>query len=374
MDLLQTIDTKKEEIFKVYHDLHAIPEKGWHEVKTANYIKEALEKAGYEVTANVNGTTGVIGVLKGKEPGPVFAVRADMDALVFTVDGQDVNMHACGHDANSTMVLMAALEIARIGLKRGTLKIVFQPAEEVLGGAEAMLDSGLLDDVDEMISIHLRPIQEARFGQATPALCHGASKVVKAKVKGLTSHGARPHLGINAIDAAAQIVNAINAIKIDPTVPHSVKTTKLMAGGTAHNIIPETAEMTFDLRAQTNEAMEEMLQKTITAIENGAKSIGAEAEVTIVGGVPGADFDDEVVARTKKAIEAVLGEAMDPIITPGGEDFHYYSTKGKIKTAYVGLGADLTPGLHSMDMKFNLDALVHGTKIIAYAIYDRLIA
>ena len=112
-----------------------------------------------------------------------------------------------------------------------------------------MLDSGLLDDVDEMISIHLRPIQEARFGQATPALCHGASKVVKAKVKGLTSHGARPHLGINAIDAAAQIVNAINAIKIDPTVPHSVKTTKLMAGGTAHNIIPETAEMTFDLRA-----------------------------------------------------------------------------------------------------------------------------
>jgi len=106
LDLLQTIDTKKEEIFKVYHDLHAIPEKGWHEVKTANYIKEALEKAGYEVTANVNGTTGVIGVLKGKEPGPVFAVRADMDALVFTVDGQDVNMHACGHDANSTMAMM----------------------------------------------------------------------------------------------------------------------------------------------------------------------------------------------------------------------------------------------------------------------------
>ena len=128
--------------------------------------------------------------MKGQEPGPVFAVRADMDALVFTINGQDQTKHACGHDANCTMVLSAALEIAKIGIKRGTLKIVFQPAEEVLGGAKALLNSGLLNDIEEMIGIHLRPIQEAGMGQATPALCHGASYVVKAKVKGLASHGA----------------------------------------------------------------------------------------------------------------------------------------------------------------------------------------
>lgn len=373
MDLLNTIETKKNEIIKVYQELHAIPEKGWHELKTSQYLKEALEKAGFEVTSNVGGTTGVIGVLKGQEPGPVFAVRADMDALVFTINGQDQTKHACGHDANCTMVLSAALEIAKIGIKRGTLKIVFQPAEEVLGGAKALLNSGLLNDIEEMIGIHLRPIQEAGMGQATPALCHGASYVVKAKVKGLASHGARPHLGINAIDAAAQIVNAVNAVKLNPTIPYSVKTTKLVAGGTAHNIIPDTAEMTFDLRAQTNEAMEELLDKTTNAIKQGAMSIGAETEVSITAGVPAADYNKEMIALAKKAIETVLGHALDPIITPGGEDFHYYSTKGKIKTAYIGLGADLTPGLHSTEMKFNLDALVDGTKILALAIYDRLI-
>lgn len=260
------IDANKDKILKVYKDLHAIPEKGWNEVKTSKYLKEALISAGFEVIDNVNNTTGVVVVLKGQEPGPVFAVRADMDALTFKINGKDVNIHACGHDANSTMVLMAALEIAKIGIKRGTLKILFQPAEEVLGGAEAIIESGLLDDVDEMVGIHLRPIHEARLGQATPALCHGASYCATAKVKGLASHGARPHLGINAIDAAAAIVNAINAIKINPVVPYSVKTTKLIAGGTAHNIIPDEAEMTFDLRAQTNEAMEELIKKTRIAV------------------------------------------------------------------------------------------------------------
>ncbi|MDK2823791.1 MAG: amidohydrolase [Clostridia bacterium] len=374
MELLKKIEEQREEILTVYQDLHNLPEKGWEEVKTAQYLKEALEKAGFQVITNVGNTTGVIGILKGKEPGPVFALRADMDALAFKINGEDVNIHACGHDANSTMVLMAALEIAKVGIKRGTLKIVFQPAEEVLGGAEAMLASGLLDDVEEMIGIHLRPIQEAKLGQATPALCHGSSYVVTAKLKGLASHGARPHLGINTVDAGAAVVNAVNAIKLNPSVPFSVKTTKFVAGGTAHNIIPDSADMVFDLRAQTNDAMEELIEKTRNAIENAAATVGAKAEVTIKGGVPGAEYDGEMVARAKQAIEAVLGKALDPIVTPGGEDFHYYSTKGKIKTAYIGLGADLEPGLHHPEMKFNLDALVNGTKIITYCIYQRLIA
>ena len=373
MELLKNIEAQEEEIIKVYQELHAIPEKGWNEVKTSAYIKQKLEKAGFEVISNVNNTTGLIGILRGEEPGPVFAVRADMDALVFKIDGKDVNIHACGHDAHSTMALMAALEIAKTGIKRGTLKMVFQPAEEVLGGAEAMLESGLLADVDEMVGIHLRPIQEAGIGQATPALTHGSSYVVSAKIKGVASHGARPHLGINTIDAGAAIVNAVNAVKLNPSVPFSAKTTKFIAGGAASNIIPDAAEMIFDLRAQTNEAMEELIDKIFKAVENGAATVGAKAEIKVVGGVPGAAYDGEVVAYTKKAIEAVLGEALDPIITPGGEDFHYYSTKGNIKTAYIGLGADLVPGLHHPEMKFNLDALVDGTKIIAYSIYDRLI-
>ena len=214
----------------------------------------------------------------------------------------------------------------------------------MLGGAKALLNSGLLNDIEEMIGIHLRPIQEAGMGQATPALCHGASYVVKAKVKGLASHGARPHLGINAIDAAAQIVNAVNAVKLNPTIPYSVKTTKLVAGGTAHNIIPDTAEMTFDLRAQTNEAMKELLEKTTNAIKQGAMSIGAEAEVSIVAGVPAADYNEEMIALAKKAIETVASSR--PHITPE-EDFHYYSTKGRSKPLYWFWPVD--HGLHSTE-------------------------
>lgn len=374
MDFLERINNDKEKILQVFTTLHQTPELGFQEVKTSQFLAQKLHEAKFKVISNINGTTGVMGILEGPEPGPVLALRADMDALAFKINGKDVNIHACGHDANSTMVLMAAGEIARIGIKRGTLKILFQPAEEVLGGAEAMLASGLLDDVNEMLGIHLRPIQEAKLGQATPALCHGSSYIVTAKIKGLAAHGARPHLGINAIDGAVAIVNAVNAIKLNPAVPFSVKTTKLTAGGNAYNIIPDIAEMGFDLRAQTNTAMEQLITKTCNAIEKGAATVGAEAEVIIRGGVPGAEYDQGTIALAKKAIEAVLGEALGPVITPGGEDFHYYSTKGKIKTAYIGLGADLVPGLHHPEMKFNPEALVQGVKILSYLVYERLIS
>ncbi len=372
MDILDIVDSKKDELYKIFEHLHSIPEYSWQEFNTSEFIKNKLIDAGFEVTAGVNNTTGIIAVLKGKEDGVVYAVRADMDALMFNINGEDKTVHACGHDANSTMALTAALAIAEKGIKKGTLKMVFQPAEEVLGGAESMIASGLLSDVDEMVGIHLRPIQEAKLGEATPALCHGASGFVEATIKGLNAHGARPHQGINVIDAGAAVVNAINAINLNPSVPFSVKTTKFTAGGTGPNIIPDKAEMVFDLRAQTNEAMSELIEKTKLAIINGAKTVGAEADVIPKGGVPGAAHDQDVIDRTREAIIKVLGHAMDPIITPGGEDFHYYSTKGNIKTAYIGIGADLTPGLHNPDMVFNRDALLTGAKIIAAAVDLRL--
>lgn len=364
MDILKKIADNKEQIFTVFEKLHSVPELSLKEVETSKFLATALKEAGFEVNTNIGDSTGIVGVLRGAEDGPVVALRADMDALPFQIEGQEKNIHACGHDANATMVLMTALTMAEIGIKKGTLKVVFQPAEETLQGARLMVASGLLKDVDAMYGIHLRPIQEAKLGQATPALCHGSSYILSAKLKGLASHGARPHLGINCIDGAAAVVNAVNAIKLNPTVPYSVKTTKLVAGGVAHNIIPDEAEMTFDLRAQTNEAMKTLLEKTKNAIFKGAESVGAQAEITYIGGVPGAEYDPQLVKGVKEAIQEVLGEALEPIVTPGGEDFHFYSTEGNLKTAYVGLGADLTPGLHHPEMTFNREALVHGTQIL----------
>lgn len=369
--LFNEVEANRDNIFDTFNELHSFPELGYEEEKTAGKLADILEAEGFSVERRVGGTTGVIGTLKGSAPGPVFALRADMDALPIDEDsGHPFSsqnrgvMHACGHDAHSTIVLFAALIAARAGVAMGTLKAVFQPAEELLTGALSMLKSGLLADVDEMAGLHLRPIQEARLGEASPALMHGSSYVVNIAVEGQSAHGARPHLGINAVDGAAAIVNAINAIRVDARVSHSFKTTSIIAGGKASNIIPDSAKMVVDVRAQTNETMKEILEKIEQAAVYGAKSVGATASVESMKGVPAAEYNPGLTEEMRLAIEDVLGSSLPPIVSPGGEDFHFFATEGKIKTAYMALGADLEPGLHSEKMRFNPEALITGTKIL----------
>lgn len=227
-------------ILATYDALHAMPEVGFAEFRTAAYLAEKVKTAGFAVTTGVGGT-GIVAELKGKETGPVVVLRADMDALAHTVEGKDICVHSCGHDSHCAMVLTAAEEIGKTGIKRGTLKIFFQPAEEKLFGATRMIEAGVLEDVDIIIGIHLRPGQEAKTGQATPALYHGSSYIMEATINGLTAHGARPHLGVNAIDAAAAAINAVNAININPVIPWSCKVTRLQAGGATLNAIDPVA-------------------------------------------------------------------------------------------------------------------------------------
>jgi amidohydrolase len=226
--------------------------------------------------------------------------------------------------------------------------------------------------VEEMIGIHLRPSGEAKLGQATPALCHGASYVLEYKIKGSATHGARQHLGVNAVDAAALAVMAVNTVHVDPRVPHSAKVTNLQTDGQAFNIIPDTVHMKLDLRAQSNEVMNELKQKIHRAITTSVESMGANAELTYSQGLPASDYDNEMVECAKKAIIEVLGSSMDPIVTPGGEDFHNYKQILNVKSAYIGLGADLTPGLHKPDMHFDLKALALGEKILTKIIENKL--
>ena len=315
-------------VLETYQILHAMPEVGFQEFKTAAFLAEELKKAGFSVETGLGGT-GVVGILDSGKPGPVVALRADMDALVHTVDGAEKCVHSCGHDAHSAIVLTAAQILKAIGIPKGKLKILFQPAEEKLTGALSFIEAGALNDVDCIFGLHLRPIQEARTGQATPALCHGSSYIVEATIEGVPAHGARPHLGVNAIDAAAAVVNAVNAIRINPVVPCTVKTTKLQAGGATLNAIPDLAEMAFDLRAQQNDVMDELLAKVAKAVENAASSVGAKGTAKIKGGVPAAEYNQEMVAIARDAIHSVLGPAgvLDPIVSPGGEDFHFFVKK-----------------------------------------------
>lgn len=358
-------------VVETYKHLHSIPEKALIEKETGKYIAAALKSFGYEVKENFAGTA-VKGELSSGVPGPVLAVRADMDALEFFIDGREQMIHACGHDANSSMVLAAAKKLSEQGFEKGRLIFIFQPAEETGEGAIMVSKSGLLDEVEEMVGIHLRPIAEARVGEATPALCHGASRMMAFKITGRASHGARLHLGVNAIDAAALAVNAVNAVRVDPRVSHSAKVTGIYSEGTAFNIIPEVVHLKLDLRAQTNEVMDTLAEGVENAVKASVQSNGAVAEMTMNHGLPASDYDGALIEIARESIEEILGSSMEPIVTPGGEDFHYYHEMLGIKTAYIGIGADLTPGLHRPEMAFDLKALENGEEILVRFIEKRL--
>lgn len=362
---------EKKYVEEVYNYLHSIPEIGCNEYKTSKFIGQELKKFGYKVVEGI-ANTGIIASIESQVKGPVLAIRADMDALEFEIEGKKLNIHACGHDANSSMVLAAAKEVAKAGISKGKIVFIFQPAEEILGGAREIAKSGVIDDVEEIVGIHLRPIQEAKLGEATPALYHGASKTIKVRVKGLASHGARPHLGVNTIDAAVLAINAVNAIKVDPRVPHSAKVTKITTAGSSYNVIPDTTNMVLDIRAQTNEVMKELVEKIVKAINTGVEAVGAKAEVEVGTGVPAAEYNDEMINISKEAITEVLGSALEPIVTPGGEDFHFYTKLLNVKSSYIGLGANLVPGLHHPEMKFDLKALEYGKEILEKIVLRRL--
>lgn len=349
----------------IWDALHKIPEPGFCEAKTAAFIADALAKAGFTVQTGV-GTTGVIGVLDSGQPGPSVGLRADMDALLHKVDDKDTAIHSCGHDAHSSMLLAAAEEAARRGIRQGRLKIVFQPAEELLTGAAALCKAGVVDDLDYMIGGHLRPIQEARMGTATPALRHGANRLMEVSVHGAPAHGARPHLGVNAANAAAAIVGAVNAIKTDPQVAASVKVTRIIADSGVSNAIPAEAHVSLDLRAQTNAVMQELIEKTENAIRYGALTVGATADILSCQGCPAAEYAEEVTSLLAEAIVDVLGQdgLLTPIVSSGSEDFHFFVQHNpKLKVGYLGLGVDLKPGLHHPAMCFNQDGLINGVEI-----------
>ena len=292
-----------------------------------------------------------------------------MDALEHEIDGKAVYIHSCGHDANCTAVLWAAKALMETQqLKTGSLKVLFQPAEETLQGAEAVIESGVLDGTEYLVSTHLRPQEELPMGKVSPAVLHGASGHIRVKVYGHEAHGARPQQGVNAILAAANIIGAVNALQFNPTIPHSIKPTKISSGANPFNVIPNFVEIMFDIRAQTNELMEMQKENIMRAAVKSAESAGADAEAEWLGGVPAASRCDELITIAEDAIKKSLGEdALGPtIVTPGGEDFHNYPVAiPGLRTTVLGIGAGLTPGLHMSDMTFDTSAIFNAVTAIS---------
>lgn len=368
--LFQWIEAHKDGIFDDYKRLHQIPELGYQEVKTQAFLIKALEKEDFSVRCREGGT-GFAATLESGEPGVVFALRAEMDALpleersgVPWASKHPGVMHACGHDANCVMTLWTARALKALGLRRGTLKLLYQPAEELLTGARAMLKTDLLRGVEEMVAIHLKGVGDLKEHEACAGGGHSAAVHLHADIQGRSAHGGYPHDGVNALMAASLAVQAVSSLFFDAKIPHSVKPTRLTAGSTAHNIVPRFAEMSFDLRSRSNALMREMLEKTSAAIENAVACNGACATLEVRADVPAAQEDPELLREAADAVGAVLGKCLPPLVGLGSEDFHCYAVEGGVRTAIIGLGANLRPGVHTNDMTFNLDALVEGVKIL----------
>ena len=356
-------------VVEIWRDLHKTPELGFEENKTSAYLAEALEKLGYAVTRGV-GKTGVMGVIRGAEHGPVLMLRADMDALPFRNDDGSIEaVHACGHDSHCAMVLAAASELAG-RVRRGTLKILFQPGEETLHGALEVLKSGAVDDVDIALGCHVRPIQDIPTGTCAAAVRHTSSTFADIVIHGRTAHASRPHLGVNCAEVAAAVTQAVAAIKGDPAKVWSCKVTSIQACAAAVNIIPDTATLKLDIRAQTNELMDELLEKVRMAAAGTAAAYGATAEVILPGVViPAAVYDEDLVAELAGTIREVLGdECLARDCGGGGEDFHFFKKeRPHIRAAYFDVGAGCTPGLHARNMTFDETQLDMGVRVLTAA-------
>ncbi|MGX9132989.1 amidohydrolase [Rummeliibacillus sp. JY-2-4R] len=356
--------TVDEQILEWFDYFHEHPEISWKEHETTKKIASILDDLhiSYRLFGDVPGLVAEIG--EGDE---IVAVRADIDALWQEVDGEWRANHSCGHDGNMSMVLGALLRLKDQPLTH-KVRFIFQPAEELGNGAVAAFEHGAVDGVSHLFGVHLRPIEELKLGKISPAIHHGAAIFLEGEVHGTDAHGARPHQGQNAIDVVMSIHQMIKSIYISPFEAHSAKLTKILADGGSINIIPGAAKFTMDIRAQKNGVLKELQGK----IEHGLNSIQQQFNIDLrwkwVDFTPGAEVSDEAAKMAEQAIIETLGEEhlAPPVITPGSDDFHFYTVKKpELKATMIGIGANLSPGLHHPKMTFSHEALLDASKVLA---------
>ncbi|MFD4815923.1 M20 peptidase aminoacylase family protein [Peribacillus butanolivorans] len=369
MDITQSIEKLRPRIIEIFNHLHSHPETSWNEVNTTAFISNVLKENQCSVK-KFKDCTGVIGEIGNGSF--TVGLRSDIDALWQEVHGSFQANHSCGHDGHMTLALGVFLVLKEMNFQpKGKLKFIFQPAEEKGTGALKMIDEKVVDDVDFLYGVHLRPAEEVKDGQAAPAIVHGAAQFIKGEIVGTDAHGARPHQGQNAIEIGASFVTLLNNIHLNPSIPFSAKMTQFFAGGESSNIIPGKATFSLDLRAQDNEVMKDLTKRVEKVAEALAVANGVEINLESGANVAAAIVNNQAQEIMAEAIADTLGKEnlVAPVITTGGEDFHFYTLKKpEIKATMLGLGCDLTPGLHHPNMTFNKEALLSGIEILTKAI------
>lgn len=324
------VAAREERLITLRRAFHQRPELAFEEHETAAEIARVLREAGWEIREGVGGT-GVVGLLRGEAPGEgagrTLLVRADIDALPVQEERdhpwrsrRDGVMHACGHDGHIAIALtLAELLAARRDEFRGTVKLVFQPAEERIGGALAMLADDVMHDpeVDATLGLHLwTPIPVGQVSVAAGPVFSSADEVF-LRVHGRGGHGAMPHLAVDPVVVTAQIIVALQTLvarEVSPFQP-AVVTFGSIQGGGAFNVIADTVELRGTLRAY-NQADRELLRRRIGEVARGvAAGMRASVEYEIRGGCPACVNDAAMAALVQRAAVAVVGEAN----VPGGD-------------------------------------------------------
>jgi len=334
----------------IRRDLHMHPELGYQEVRTAGVIAQELRKLGLEITTGI-AKTGVIGMIEGAKPGPVVMLRFDIDALpIHEETGAEYAsqnpgvMHACGHDGHTAIGLTVArlLNEHRDEIN-GAIKLVFQPAEEGMGGAERMVREGAMEAPNPAHSLGLHIWNDNAIGWLgiAPGPVMAGAAIFKAIVTGKGGHAAAPHLTIDPLLAAAQIVTAAQGIvarNVNPQKAAVVSFTTIH-GGDAFNVIPQQVEMTGTIRYFEREVRDLVFARFEQITDSVAQGLGCQATVEIQDLTPAVVNDPTVTESVKRAAQATLpGHPIDERghFTMGSEDFAYFQQKAPGTYFFVG--------------------------------------
>ena len=386
MPLVKDIDENRDEMTRWRRDIHAHPELGFKEHRTADFVAAKLREFGLQVHTGIGGT-GVVGVLRNGNETRSIGLRADMDALPILEQNtfhhrstHDGVMHACGHDGHTTMLLGAAKYLAQTRDFRGQVNFIFQPAEEGIGGAQAMIEDGLFRDFpcDSIFAMHNAPgMAVGRFGVKAGVVA-AAGAFFDIDVRGVGAHGAHPDHGVDPIVVASQLVTALQSIvarNLRPADTAVVSVTQFHAGD-AYNVIPATARLSGTVRTFSKKVMAKIEERMTELAEATAAAHGAEANVDFRAIFAPVVNDENAADVAAGVCNELVGEdhvRRDLPPGTGSEDFSFMLEE--VPGCYLLIGNGDGEGVrpvHNPGYDFNDDALAIGASFFARLVETEL--
>ena len=367
----------KNKIIKIRRDIHKHPELSFQEFRTAKLVSDSLKKFGLEVYEKI-GKTGVVGILNGARPGKTIAFRADMDALPIQetsdLSYKSVNdgvMHACGHDAHTAMLLVAA-EILSQNIEHisGKIKFIFQPAEEGFGGAKFMIDDGALEGVEEIYGLHVWNYQESgTIGLKSGPVMAAADKF-EIIINGIGGHGAAPQGTVDCVVVSSYLIQSLQTIVSRNTNPidSTAITIGQINGGYNFNIIADKVILKGTARSYTEENRL-MIKKRLLEIINGTESMfNAKIELIYEDGYPPVINDIATTKKLSRIANKIVGNKLiSPYLSMGGEDFSYFAQKVPGCFFFLGTMPDgkdkMSTPHHCSHFDIDEDSMVIGTSV-----------